>query len=93
MPLTTTNEQGHFNNDTYNIYFFMNDGRRRIRAGISSQALEKLEPEVRGRNGLLPAFDKHRARIEREVSAKYDRGELTILNGYQTVLLFAADVP
>ena len=55
----------------------MDDGDRRVRCGISRLALEVLEPELpQTKEGRMQAFQKHRRRIERAASAKFDRGEL-----------------
>ena len=77
MPLTATADPGHhhFANDT--VYFYMNDGPRRARCGISRLAPKVLEPEIPlTKQGRMQAFIQHRIRIEQVASSKFDRGQL-----------------
>jgi hypothetical protein len=74
LPLPTRGTH-HFASDI--VHFYMDDGDRRVRCGISRLALEVLEPELpQTKEGRMQAFQKHRRRIERAASAKFDRGEL-----------------
>jgi hypothetical protein len=77
MPLTATADPGHHHFATDTVYFYMNDGERRVRCGISRLALEVLEPELPPtKQGRMQAFTQHRIRIERVASAKFDHGQL-----------------
>jgi hypothetical protein len=77
MPLTATSDPGHHHFETGNIYFYMNNGDRRVRCGVTTLALELLEPELPPtREGRFQAFKQRRARIERAAGVKFDRGEL-----------------
>jgi hypothetical protein len=77
MPLKATIDPGHHHFAIDNIYFYMTDGDRRVRCGVSRLALEVLEPELPPtKQGRVQAFGKHRTRISRAASAKYDRGQL-----------------
>jgi tetratricopeptide (TPR) repeat protein len=49
MPLTSTGETGNYDFKTDNVYFFMNDGNKRIRCGVTLQALETLDPKLTSR--------------------------------------------
>jgi Protein of unknown function (DUF1488) len=69
----------------------MDDGDRHIRCGISRLALEVLEPELPPtKEGRIQAFQRHRRRIERAASAKFDRGQLE--PDGSTILVRAADL-
>jgi hypothetical protein len=91
MPLTATGDPGHHHFASETVHFYMNDGDRRVRCGISRLALEVLEPELPPtKEGRIQAFQRHRRRIERVASAKFDRGQLE--PDGSTVLLRAADL-
>jgi Protein of unknown function (DUF1488) len=91
MPLTATADPGHHHFATDSVYFYMNDGQRRVRCGISRLALEVLEPELPPtKQSRMQAFAQHRIRIERVASAKFDRGQLE--PDGSTVLVRAADL-
>ncbi len=91
MPLSSTDEPGHCEFRTDNVYFFMTIGGHRIRCGITDQALDVLEPKIdRTRAGRLTAFNAHRAIIERAASAKFDSQKWE-LDG-TTILVRAADI-
>jgi hypothetical protein len=73
MPLATTEEPGHYEFKTDNVYFWMLDGRQRVRCSVSLEALELFNPELERRPGACVAcFDGKRERIERAASAKFD---------------------
>jgi hypothetical protein len=77
MPLTATIDPGHHHFATDTVYFYMNNGDRRVRCGITGLALELLEPELpHTKQGRIQAFSQRRARVERAASAKFDRGAL-----------------
>jgi len=77
MPLVPTADPGHHHFASDIVHFYMDDGDRHIRCGISRLALELLEPELPPtKEGRIEAFKQHRRRIERAASAKFDRGEL-----------------
>jgi hypothetical protein len=91
MPLTATADPGHHHFGSDIVRFYMDDGERRVRCGISRLALEVLEPELPPtKEGRMQAFQQHRRRIERAASAKFDRGELE--PDGSTVLVRAADL-
>jgi len=91
MSLSTTSDPGHHHFATDTVYFYMNDGGRRVRCGISRLALEVLEPELPPtKQGRMQAFTQHRIRIERAASAKFDRGQLE--PDGSTILVRAADL-
>jgi hypothetical protein len=75
MPLTATIDPGHHQFVTDNVYFFMNNGDRRVRCGITRSALEVLASELpQTKQGRVQAFKQGRTRIENSASAKFDRG-------------------
>jgi hypothetical protein len=75
MPLTATIDPGHHQFATDNVYFFMNNGDRRVRCGITRLALEVLAPELpHTKQGRVQAFKQRRTHIEHSASAKFDRG-------------------
>ena len=77
MPLTPTVDPGHHHFETGDIDLYMNNGDQRVRCGVSTLALELLDPELPPtREGRTQAFKQRRTRIERIASAKFDRGEL-----------------
>jgi len=91
MPLMATADPAHHHFASDIVYFYMNDGDRRIRCGISRLALEVLEPELPPtKEGRMQAFQKHRRRIERAASAKFDRGQLE--PDGSTILVRATDL-
>jgi hypothetical protein len=91
MPLTATFDPGHHHFAVENIYFYMADGDRHVRCGVTRLALEVLEPELPPtKQGRIQTFNQHRARIDRVASAKFDRGQLE--PDGRTVLVRAADL-
>jgi hypothetical protein len=46
MPLMTTADPGHHHFASDIVHFYMDDGDRRVRCGISRLALEVLQPEL-----------------------------------------------
>jgi len=75
MPLTATIDPGHHQFVTDNVYFYMNNGDRQVRCGITRSALEVLAPELpHTKQGRVQAFTQRRARIEHSASVKFDRG-------------------
>jgi hypothetical protein len=75
MPLTATTDPGHHQFVTDNVYFYMNNGDRQVRCGITRSALEVLAPELpHTKQGRVQAFTQRRARIEHSASVKFDRG-------------------
>ena len=77
MPLTPTVDPRHHHFETGDIDLYMNNGDQRVRCGVSTLALELLDPELPPtREGRTQAFKQRRTRIERIASAKFDRGEL-----------------
>jgi hypothetical protein len=75
MPLTATTDPGHHQFVTDNVYFYMNNGGRQVRCGITRSALEVLAPELpHTKQGRVQAFKQRRARIEHSASVKFDRG-------------------
>jgi Protein of unknown function (DUF1488) len=91
MPLTATADPGHHHFASDIVHFYMDNGDRRIRCGISRLALEALEPELPPtKDGRMQAFQQHRRRIERAASAKFDRGQLE--PDGSTILVRAADL-
>ena len=75
MPLTATIDPGHHQFVTDNVYFYMNNGDRQVRCGITRSALEVLAPELpHTKQGRVQAFKQRRARIEHSASVKFDRG-------------------
>jgi hypothetical protein len=91
MPLIATAEPGHHHFVGGIVHFYMDDGDRRVRCGISRLALEVLEPELSPtKEGRMQAFQQHRRRIERAASAKFDRGQLE--PDGSTILVRAADL-
>ena len=91
MPLTATSDPGHHHFDTGNIYFYMDNGKQRVRCGISRLALEALEPDLPlTRDGRIQAFNQHRPSIDRLASVKFDRGDLE--PDGRTVLVRATDL-
>jgi hypothetical protein len=90
MPLTTTGEEGHYEFKTDNVYFFMNNGKDRIRCAVTLNALEKLDPKLqRGRQSQLNCFYAHRTQIESMASARFDMG---CLENDGTVMIKADDL-
>ena len=91
MPLTATGDPGHHHFASDIVHFYMDDGHRHVRCGISRLALEVLQPELPPtKEGRMQAFQQHRRRIERAASAKFDRGQLE--PDGSTVLVRAADL-
>ena len=91
MPLKATADPGHHHFASETVHFYMNDGDRRVRCGISRLALEVLEPELSPtKEGRMQAFHQHRRQIERAASGKFDRGQLE--PDGSTVLVRAADL-
>ena len=79
----------HF--ETGDIHFYMNNGDQRVRCGVTTLALELLEPELPPtKAGRTQAFKQRRTRIERAASVKFDRGELE--PDGRTVVLRANDL-
>jgi len=75
MPLTATIDPGHHQFATDNVYFFMNNGDRRVRCGITRSAVEVLAPELpHTKQGRVQAFKQCRIHIEHSASAKFGRG-------------------
>jgi Protein of unknown function (DUF1488) len=71
-----TVDPGHHHFETGDIYFYMNNGDQRVRCGVTTLALELLEPELPPtKAGRTQAFKQRRTRIERAASVKFDRGE------------------
>jgi Protein of unknown function (DUF1488) len=91
MPLSSTDEPGHCEFRTDNVYFFMTIGGHRIRCGITDQALEVFEPKIdRTKNGRLSAFNTHRVIIERAADAKFASQKWE--RDGMTILIRAADI-
>jgi hypothetical protein len=96
MPLLTTDEPGHYDFRTDNVYFWMVAGTRRVRCAVSFEALLLLDPDAAQgpRSWGRRAFDAHREHIEGLASAKYDKREAekdgTILVKSQNLSLIAA---
>jgi hypothetical protein len=89
--LSSTDEPGHCEFLTDNVYFFMTIDGHRIRCGITDQALEVFEPKIdRTRNGRLSVFNMHRVIIERAASAKFDSQKWE--RDGTTILIRTADI-
>jgi hypothetical protein len=60
MPLTATIDPGHHQFVTDNVYFYMNNGDRQVRCGITRSALEVLAPELpHTKQGRVQAFQPY----------------------------------
>src|SRR5262249_50685269 len=91
MPLIATGDPGHHHFASDIVHFYMDDGHRRVRCGISRLALEVLQPDLPPtKEARMQAFQQHRRRIERAASAKFDRGQLE--PDGSTVLVRGADL-
>jgi hypothetical protein len=71
--LARLNEPGQ--NFAGGIQFAMTDGPRRITCWISREALDGIEGGNPSQEGRMLCFGRHRLKIERLASEKYDAGE------------------
>src|SRR5262249_47243040 len=64
MSLTATTDPGHHQFVTDNVYFYMNNGDRQVRCGITRPALEVLAPELpHTKQGRVQAFKQSRSML------------------------------
>ena len=76
MPLTATIDPGHHQFVTDNVYFYMNNGDRQVRCGITRSALEVLAPELpHTKQGRVQAFKQRRAEAVRRAVQRHRLGE------------------